>query len=58
VIGGVAIPIDTDVFDSKGKSSTRRSFRNMFSLRKQKSSSPTAHVQIKLHPIGPFNYNK
>jgi hypothetical protein len=30
VIGGTAIPIVTDVFDSKGKSSTRRSFRRLF----------------------------
>ena len=30
VIGGIAIPIVTDVFDSKGKSSTRRSFRRLF----------------------------
>jgi hypothetical protein len=30
VIGGVAIPIVTDVFDSKGKSSTRRTFRRLF----------------------------
>jgi len=30
VLGGVAIPIATDVFDSKGKSSTRRSFRRLF----------------------------
>ena len=28
--GGIAIPIVTDVFDSKGKSSTRRSFRHLF----------------------------
>jgi hypothetical protein len=30
VIGETAIPIMTDVFDSKGKSSTRRSFRRLF----------------------------
>jgi len=30
VIGGTAVPIVTDVFDSKGKSSTRRSFRRLF----------------------------
>ena len=30
VIGGTAIPIVTDVFDSKGKSSTHRSFRRLF----------------------------
>ena len=30
VLGGTAIPIVTDVFDSKGKSSTRRSFRRLF----------------------------
>ena len=30
VIGGTAIPIMTDVFDSKGKSSTHRSFRRLF----------------------------
>ena len=30
VIGGTAIPIVTDVFDSKGKSSTKRSFRRLF----------------------------
>jgi len=30
VVGGIAIPIVTDVFDSKGKSSTRRSFRRLF----------------------------
>ena len=30
VIGGTAVPIVTDVFDSKGKSSTKRSFRRLF----------------------------
>lgn len=30
LVGGIAIPIVTDVFDSKGKSSTRRSFRRLF----------------------------
>jgi hypothetical protein len=35
----------------------KKTLKHVFIV-KPKPTSPTAHVQIQLHPIGPFNYNK
>jgi hypothetical protein len=43
--------------EAKTRGFNKKTLRHVF-IAKPKPSSPTAHVQIKLQPTGPFNYNK
>lgn len=52
--------VDTGVeytIEAKTHGFKKKTLNHVF-IAKPKPSSPTAHVQIKLQPIGPFNYNK
>ena len=43
--------------EAKTEGFTKKTVKHVF-IAKPKPSSPTAHVQIKLEPKGPFTYNK
>jgi len=43
--------------EAKTHGFNKKTLKHVF-IAKAKPSSPTAHVQIKLKPSGPFNYNK
>ena len=43
--------------EAKTHGFNKKTVKHVF-IAKPKPSSPTAHVQVKLHPSGPFNYDK
>ena len=43
--------------EAKTHGFNKKTLKHVF-IAKPKPSSPTAHVQIRLQPAGPFNYNK
>jgi len=52
--------VDTGVeytIEAKTRGFNKKTMKHVF-IAKAKPSSPTAHVQIRLQPSGPFNYNK
>jgi hypothetical protein len=49
---GVAYTIEV-----KSQGFNKKTVKRVF-IAKPKHASPTAHVQVKLEPSGPFNYNK
>jgi len=58
--GYVKFWVDTGVvytIEAKTHGFNKKTLKHVF-IAKPKPSSPTAHVQIKLQPSGPFNYSK
>jgi hypothetical protein len=58
--GNVKFWVETGVaytVEVKSQGFNKKTVKHVF-IRKPKPDSPTAHVQVKLEPSGPFNYSK